>query len=418
MYTIIVPIAGLVRASEPIGCTPNNRRNTTLNNYTLCLKNGIKFAANQRNGRVLITMHGYINLSGKPKQTICERTTRAFLVGTVCEASLKTEENGRMRLRNHKLISLALACEWLEKDNPELAKAIDGDLMGWLSQPQDLSQFHKAKAAEIVAEIEIISTTELALPANNLERFDRDGIELVINTRTGEAFATQSGYGRMVGLSRQAISQRFKTVNQEGLKTAEITTGTGLKTVNLIPAKLCFKWALKDNPELAEAMGIAGATIYMHQLAGFKIDSEAISKPEPKPTPPPQSQLTPADRIKLASEADKLFEKYGMDTNPRFRQSAQDFIGDILGLNQNTLPAPDAPKWYGVVERAEQLGYPVALVVKHRSPLGRWVAGKVSGGHKESRLCNGTERPINLYPFSPQLDEAIASYFATHQFPK
>lgn len=35
------------------------------------------------------------------------------------------------------------------------------------------------------------------------------GIELVIDKSTGEAFATQSGYARMAGKTRQAINKRL-----------------------------------------------------------------------------------------------------------------------------------------------------------------------------------------------------------------
>ena len=109
----------------------------------------------------------------------------------------------------------------------------------------------------------------------HLTRFDNNGIELIIDLDTGEAFATQAGYARMSGLSKQAISKRLQGVNQKEAKTAEIPTSQGLRMVNLIPAKLCFKLAMKDNPELAEAMGEAGATVYIHQLAGYKVTSVA-----------------------------------------------------------------------------------------------------------------------------------------------
>lgn len=94
---------------------------------------------------------------------------------------------------------------------------------------------------------------------NHLQRFDRDGIELVIDTRTGEAFATQKGYARMSGLTVQGIGQRVKKlVNSDTIKTAEIDTGYGVKLVNLIPAKMIFQWMVKDNPELAMVMGEVG----------------------------------------------------------------------------------------------------------------------------------------------------------------
>lgn len=46
----------------------------------------------------------------------------------------------------------------------------------------------------------------------NLIRFDNDGLELVIDTNTGEASATISGYARMVGLTKHAVEKRIKEV--------------------------------------------------------------------------------------------------------------------------------------------------------------------------------------------------------------
>jgi hypothetical protein len=112
---------------------------------------------------------------------------------------------------------------------------------------------------------------------NSLTRFDQDGLELFIDTQTGEAFASISGYARMVGLSKQAVSKRLNLgVNQNVFKTAEVPTDVGLRQSTLIPASTVFKWAIKDKPELAEAMGLCGATVYLHQLAGYQIKSEIV----------------------------------------------------------------------------------------------------------------------------------------------
>ena len=386
-------------------------------NYTLCAISGIELVAGKR-GQIFLTLRGYIKLSGKPKQTISERTTRGFLAGKVLETTALTVP-GRGN-RPCKLIPADLALEWLANDNPELAEAIGDDLVGFLQQGLDLSQFHKPKTASPITGIpvmgsEIIPTTEPTPTASgNLERYDQDGIELVINTKTGEAFATLAGYSRMSGIAKNTLANRlsrgYKGVHKTSLPTAEIETGGGVQGVHLLSADIVYDWMFEDNSALARVMGKVGATIYMHQLAGFKITSDAIAKPQPEPTPAPAPHLTTAERLKIATEADRLLAKYGMDTNPRFKQAAQDFMGDILGLNQSALPAPDAQKWYGVAERAEQLGYPVALVLKHRSQLGRWVAQHVGGSRKEDRLCNGTQRPINLYPASSELDAAIAAY--------
>lgn len=117
---------------------------------------------------------------------------------------------------------------------------------------------------------------------SNLTRFENDGVELVIDTETGEAFATQSGYARMSGLTVRGIGKRLeKLVNSNIIKTDEIDTGYGFKVVNLIPADLVYDWLFEDNQELARVMGKTGATVYMHQLAGYKISSSAIASTAP-----------------------------------------------------------------------------------------------------------------------------------------
>lgn len=81
---------------------------------------------------------------------------------------------------------------------------------------------------------------------NNLTRFETtDGIELVIDTETGESFATVSGYARMVGLTKQAISKRLKGVNSVLTKTAELITAGGIQAVNLLSEELiCDKFGV------------------------------------------------------------------------------------------------------------------------------------------------------------------------------
>lgn len=114
---------------------------------------------------------------------------------------------------------------------------------------------------------------------SNLQVFNNeDGLELVIDTVTGESFASQTGYSRMSGISQQAVNKRCLTYNQDELKQAGIITATGFKTYNLIPAKIVFKWLIKDNPELAEKMGEAGATIFLYKLAGYEPKTEQFNQ--------------------------------------------------------------------------------------------------------------------------------------------
>jgi hypothetical protein len=123
---------------------------------------------------------------------------------------------------------------------------------------------------------------EKGISMSSLTVFKQDGIELVIDTMTGEAFATQAGYCRMSGVEKTALANRlsrgFQGVHKNDLKVAEILTDGGLQGVHLISANTVFKWLMKDNPELAEKMGEAGATVYMHQLAGYKVESKPVEQ--------------------------------------------------------------------------------------------------------------------------------------------
>ena len=80
----------------------------------------------------------------------------------------------------------------------------------------------------------------------NLTRFDNDGIELLINTQTGEAFSTQAGYTRMSGLSQQAVNKRCRGYNQDKLINTKIKTLGGSQDVIVIPVKTASDWLLAD----------------------------------------------------------------------------------------------------------------------------------------------------------------------------
>lgn len=135
----------------------------------------------------------------------------------------------------------------------------------------------------------------------------------------------------------------------------------------------------------------------------FKISSTASTTQEPL-------QLPPAD-VRVANLINAL-DRIGFDIqNPRFNQGIKDITGDILGLGQSALNPANGETWCGVAERAEQLGHSVAEVSKKRSQLGKWVASGGLARKQETRLCNGTQRSVNLYLVSDDLDSRINSFF-------
>ena len=241
---------------------------------------------------------------------------------------------------------------------------------------------------------------------NNLTRFDQGGIELLIDTVTGEAYASQMGYARMSGVNYSTVKkrvERLKGGDTNTFKTAKIQTAGGLQEATLLPADLVYDWSFEDNPVLVRAMGKAGATVFMHQLAGFKISSTASITQKPL-------QLPPAD-VRVANLISAL-DRIGFDMeNPRFNQGIKDITGDILGLGRSALKPATSETWCGVAERAEQLGYPVGEVSRKRSQLGKWVARGGLLKKQEARLCNGTQRSVNLYLVDDELDSRINDFF-------
>jgi phage antirepressor YoqD-like protein len=107
------------------------------------------------------------------------------------------------------------------------------------------------------------------------ERFDKDGIELVINTQTGESFATQAGYCRMSGKAKSTISERFGKLP---LNEAEIQTPGGIQGVRLINEDLIAEWLPKDNPLMSTQLLKLGVRVFLHKLAGYEVRSTATFK--------------------------------------------------------------------------------------------------------------------------------------------
>ena len=112
----------------------------------------------------------------------------------------------------------------------------------------------------------------------SLQRFDHDGIELIIDTQTGESFATVRGYARMSGKIPSTISRRLTMsgLREKGLEQAQIETASGLQTVVLIPEDVICQWLIKDNHELALKVMQLGVRLFLHTIAGFQIKSNAI----------------------------------------------------------------------------------------------------------------------------------------------
>jgi len=112
----------------------------------------------------------------------------------------------------------------------------------------------------------------------NLETFKTDdGLEIIIDTKTGESFTSQRGYSRISNVAESTVRSRVnktvkKTAQQSIVKTAQILTVSGLKTAQLLTEDYIAENLPKDNPEMATAFLKLGIRKYMHTVAGY--DSE------------------------------------------------------------------------------------------------------------------------------------------------
>lgn len=105
-----------------------------------------------------------------------------------------------------------------------------------------------------------------------------DGLEIIIDTNTGESFASQRGYARIGNISETAVRKRLqKLANSNLVKKAEMNTGYGFKVANLLTEDLIAEWLPKDNPEMATAFMKLGIRMYMHTIAGFNKE-EGLTK--------------------------------------------------------------------------------------------------------------------------------------------
>jgi hypothetical protein len=119
---------------------------------------------------------------------------------------------------------------------------------------------------------------------SNIVRFENnDGLEFYIDEAAGLAYAHVRAIARMLDgcASLGTINNRIRSVQKEVVKTAEIQTAKGLRSVQLYPASVVFDLALEFNPALAKAMGAAGANVYLLGLAGYQVSVAPAIKKDP-----------------------------------------------------------------------------------------------------------------------------------------
>lgn len=122
---------------------------------------------------------------------------------------------------------------------------------------------------------------------------------------------------------------------------------------------------------------------------------------------PEQPALAIAPEVEVAREVAEIYGSLST-YNPRIAQLLVDSrVNRFMGQAALT---GTVEVWKGAVEIAEDLGYKVNH--KERGKLGKHVKACVGHlGKEERRLCNGTNRPIMLYPVNEEVKNAVTGFF-------
>jgi hypothetical protein len=104
---------------------------------------------------------------------------------------------------------------------------------------------------------------------SNFVQLESNGLEFVVETDSGLAYASVSAAARMLDRNESTIRTALTSRNI-ATKEAQIQTTTGFKTSRLLASDDIFDLAFEYNLPLAKQMGKAGANLYILGLAGYK----------------------------------------------------------------------------------------------------------------------------------------------------
>lgn len=227
---------------------------------------------------------------------------------------------------------------------------------------------------------------------NNLSvfEFDSQEIRFVGGKPVANDVAAVLGYTSLAATVNKKVNSRNKGV-------AKMETPGGTQEVMVLEEAGIYQLIFGSKLPAAEQFQ---DWVFEKVLPAIRKTGKYEATPEPVALPPADIRIV---------EFHKALTGFDIDiSNPRYKQAIQDqVLNKILG--QPTLPE-STERWLGVIEKAEEMGYPIDIVTRFRSALGRFVKSHNLDCRSESRLCNGTQRPINLYRDCAELSEAIAEY--------
>jgi phage antirepressor YoqD-like protein len=115
-----------------------------------------------------------------------------------------------------------------------------------------------------------------------LKRFEQDGLELVIDLKTGEAFASIRATARMIdkspSLVHNYVNGKFAGVQKFELLNSKIHTTGGIKDVRLLNESQILELVSKYKSNLLIQFAQIGLRAFLHNLAGYKVQSTALTE--------------------------------------------------------------------------------------------------------------------------------------------
>lgn len=230
----------------------------------------------------------------------------------------------------------------------------------------------------------------------NIELYHNPDCEILIDKNTGESYCSISGYSRLSGIGKSGISKRISklTVSSYEIKSAEILTSTGLKTVSLIPEDLITDWIIDDNPEVAKKLLKAGVRLFLQTVAGYKY--------EPKKQLP---EYTAKENVETAEAIERL-------SDPLIKSLLRQQLAEELGQKQLPMMV-DTQRLVAVDVRARELGVPQSKINQAKQQ-GYWSLGSVVA--RDGRFESQGKVPlgsymVHQYLITPELDKFIMDYF-------
>jgi hypothetical protein len=238
----------------------------------------------------------------------------------------------------------------------------------------------------------------------------QDGTEFVVSSE-GIPYASIRATARMLGINQSNLTDwvngkqgKLRVTNQGDIMKdvikAEVVTPGGIQgDATLLDSTTIFRLAIAYNPELALAMGAAGAAVYMLKQAGYQVKVvEAVEAPRPY-LPPYERNVLVAQSIRTITDT--------LDDNPRLAQFLIDqTIDECFPL---VMIEGEEVEIKGAAEIAEDLGLPVTA--KNRSQLGKFMANQGHEILREKRLCNGQMREVNCYRVTPEVEQSVRAFF-------